>query len=210
MSTRNQSGVSFMETMMATAVFMVIAAGVLTVVSNAHRSYANERSGQDLTWQGRAAVDVMVRDLRAAGYPAKNTYAASAALTPANSNLVATTFVTAGSTQVVFEGDVDGDGIVERVEYRLSGTTLQRSAVAKNSDGSIPTAHYDDLASNVSNGTTAIFTYTSDPLSALAAPGNTACVQIALTLKSAVPDPKNGSYGKQTFRGLACRQNPDH
>src|SRR5437870_4195159 len=98
MTFRTRSGVSFVEAMVATAIFMVVAAGVLTAVTNAHRTYANERGGQDLTWQGRAAVDLMVRELRQAGYPAKNTYAASAAITPANSNLVATTFVTANST----------------------------------------------------------------------------------------------------------------
>src|SRR6266404_1538638 len=204
-----QLGFSLVEMLVATLLFSTLTAGVLGVVSNTYRRYTNERAGQDLTWQGRAAVDLMVRELRQAGYPAENTYSAAASITSSNSNLVATTFVVAASTQVIFEADVDGSGTAKRVEYRLSGTTLQRSAVTKNSDGTVPAAQYDNLATNVNNGAAAIFTYTTDPQSTLAAPGNTMCVQIALPLKSAIPDPKNGRYLTVNFQGLACRQNPD-
>lgn len=205
---RNVRGFSMIEMLISTAIFMVISAGVLALVSNTHRSYANEQVNNDAAWQGRAAVDLMVRELRMAGYPAGNTYGA-AGLTPGNSNLVAATFITAGPTDAVFESDLDGNGIVERVEYRLNGTTLERSAVSKNSDGSVPAAQYQALAENVNNGGAAIFTYRTDPFSTLPAPGNVNVVEIMLPLKTARPDPKNGQYRTLSFGGMAYRQNPE-
>jgi len=203
-----QRGFSLVETMVSTALFTLVTAGVLSLLALAHRSYSRELSSDDVTWQGRASVDLMVRELRLAGYPPPNIYQ-SGGVTPANSNLVANTFITAAASDVVFEADVDGNGIVERVEYRLNGANLERSAVAKNSDGSVPAAQFETLATSVINGSQPVFTYTVDPRSSLAAPGNTACTQVSLMLRTPNPDPKNGQYRTFVFGGLAYRLNPD-
>jgi Tfp pilus assembly protein PilW len=209
MNRRRQRGFSTADVLIAMSIFTTIAGGVMTAVANSYRSYAKEHAGSDVLWQGRAAMDLMIRELRLAGYPAKNTFVFTAALLPSNSNLVAATFVTATSTQVAFEADVDGDGTVERVAYRINGTNLERSAVTKNTDGSVPAATYSVLASNVSNGSTPVFTYTTDPGSVLAAPGNTNSVNVHLILKSKVADPKNRQFAAYTFQGVAWRMNPD-
>lgn len=209
MDTVKSRGFSILEMLVAMFIFTLMTAGVLTLVSATQRSYTNEQSNNDAAWQGRAAVDLMMGELRMAGYPPKNTYAATAGLTSANSSLVAATFLTATATQVVFEADLDGNGVVERVEYRLSGTTFQRSAVSKNANGTAPAAQYDTLAGNVTNGSTPIFTYTTDPLSTQASPGNVNSAQIRLQLRTAKPDPKNGQYATFLFRGGVYRQNPE-
>lgn len=204
-----QRGFSLVEVLVATLVFSAAVAGVLTLVSATQRSYANEKSNVDAVWQGRAAIDLMVRELRMAGYPPKNTYVTSAGLTPANSNLVAATFVTATATDVVFEADLDGSGTVRRVEYCLSGSTLTRSAVSKNPDGSVPAPVYATVAENVNNGTTPLFEYTTDPNSVQAPPGNVNSVRILLVLRTANPDPKNRQYRSFRFEGTAYRMNPE-
>ena len=209
MKASRMRGFSTPDMLIAMAIFTTIAGGVMTAVSNTYRSYAKEHASSDVQWQGRAAMDLMVRELRLAGYPAKNTFVFTAALLPTNSNLVATTFVTATATQVVFEADIDGNGTVERVEYRVNGTSLERSAVTKNSDGSVSAGSYSTLASNVNNGSTALFTYTTDPSSVLTSPGNTDSVSITLILKSNVPDPKNRQFASYTFQGVAYRMNPE-
>ena len=209
MRRNSERGFSIVEMLVTMAIFSLVSGSVLALVSDTYRSYTNEKANSDVMWDGRAAVDLMVRELRLAGYPPVGAYAASAGLTSANSNLVATTFVTAAATQVVFEADLDGDGVVERVEYRLNGSVLERSAVPKNADGSVSAAQYQTLAANVNNGSTALFTYTTDSLSTLTAPGNTNSVRIALLLKTPAPDLRNGQYRTFRFEGVAFRQNPE-
>ena len=209
MNRQAERGFSMVEMLVATAIFTLVTAGVLTLVSSTHRSYAKEQSKLDVVWQGRAAADLMVRDLRMAGYPAKNTYVSSAGLTPTNSNLVATTFVAANPNNVVFDADLDGNGIVERVEYRLNGDTLERSAVSRNDDGSAAPAQYETMATNVNNGAMPLFTYTTDTLSTLAPPGNVNSVRVTLLLRTARPDPQNLQHQTYRFDGLAYRVNPD-
>ena len=205
----SQRGFSMVETLVTAAIFSLVMASVLTMVSDTYRTYTNEKANSDVMWQGRAAMDLMVRELRLAGYPPKNAYAAGAGVTSSNSNLVAATFLTATATQIVIEADLDDNGVVERVEYRLNGSTLERSAVAKNSNGSVPAPQYETVAANVNNGITALFTYTTDSLSTLAAPGNVNSVRIALLLKTPLPDPKNQQNRTLRFEGVAYRQNPE-
>ena len=203
-----ERGFTVVELLVTAAVFSIITTGVLSMVASTYQRYANESSRNEVIWQGRAAIDLMVRELRAAGYPPANTHAV-AGVTPPNSNLVATTFLTATGTQVVFEADLDDNRIVERVEYRLNGSTLKRSAVSKNANGSVPAADYQALATNINNGVTAVFTYATDPYGALPWPGNINSVGILLLLKTASPDPKNFQYQTLRFDGVAYRRNPD-
>lgn len=209
MHRRSEHGFTLVEMLLTSAIFTIVTASVLAMVADTYRSYVQEKNSSDVVWQGRAALDLLVRDLRLAGYPPTNTYAQAANVTSANSNLVAATFLAATATNVIFEADLDGNGVVERVEYRVNGTALERSAVSKNADGSVPAAQYDTLASNVNNGATALFTYATDPLSALASPGNINSVRINLFLRTPTPDPQNGQYRTLQFQGVAYRQNPE-
>ncbi|MBI4464278.1 MAG: prepilin-type N-terminal cleavage/methylation domain-containing protein, partial [Acidobacteria bacterium] len=102
-----ERGFSMAELLVSTAIFTLVTASVLEMVSSTHQSYTNEKSKNDVTWQGRTSVDLMVRELRLAGYPPRNRFDASAGVTSANSNLVATTFLTATGTNVVFDADLD-------------------------------------------------------------------------------------------------------
>ena len=204
-----ERGFSMAEVLVSMAIFTLVTAGVLTMLSTTHQSYSNEKSKNDVTWQGRAAADLMVRELRLAGYPPRNRFAAAAGVTSANSNLVATTFLTATANNVVFEADLDDDGVVERVEYRLSGTALERSAVAKNADGTVAAPQYEALATDVNNGATELFSYGADSNSTLAFPANVNSVRMVLLVRTPHPDPRNGQHQTLRFEAVAQRQNPE-
>ena len=137
---------------------MTIVLGSVLYLSNQTQARQDFES-EKLSVQQNAneALDQMYRDLRMAGYPQSRSVCQPAwgGLT-GNSSKVASGFTTINSSNVVFQGDIDNDGIVEVVEYRLNGTTLERSEVEKNSDGTIPTASYQSLAPNV---TSLSFTY---------------------------------------------------
>ena len=207
---RAERGFSLIEVMIATAIAAVVTTSAMQLLTSTTRNYSRQQNQNDVVWQGRAAIDLMVRELRMAGYPAQSNYAGTSGVTPATSNLAALPFMTTTATNTVFEADLDGDGVVERVEYRLNGTTLERSDVPKNSDGSVAAAQYQTVATNMANGGTPIFTYTTDPNSNVAAPGNTNSVRVQLVLRTAYPDPVNRQYRTFQFNGIAYRQNPDH
>ncbi|MBI4464353.1 MAG: hypothetical protein HY647_06575, partial [Acidobacteria bacterium] len=107
------------------------------------------------------------------------------------------------------DADLDDNGVVERVEYRLNGTTLERSAVSKNTNGSVPAPQYETLAANVNNGGTPLFGYGTDSLSTLAFPGNVNSVRIVLLVRTPNPDPRTSQRQTLRFEAVAQRQNPE-
>ncbi|OFW44372.1 MAG: hypothetical protein A3J28_13425 [Acidobacteria bacterium RIFCSPLOWO2_12_FULL_60_22] len=205
---KSERGFSFVEVLVVTSMFAFLTSGATTVVSHFRQGRSKEARREAVS-RGRAAVDQMVRELRLAGYPTEHADRSSANLTAANSNSVADTFLVATASQVVFEADLDGDGVIERVEYRLNGAALERRAVSKNPDGSVPAARYEILAENVDNGATPLFTYTANPLSALPAPGNFVSVRVSLQLRTLPADPKSRQYRTLRLEGEAHRQSPN-
>ena len=66
---RRQGGFSLVEIMIAITLSLIVLAGVLAVMYSSKVTYAeSERVGR-LQESGRAAVDLMLRDLRGAGFP---------------------------------------------------------------------------------------------------------------------------------------------
>jgi len=151
---------------------LVIVCGILTILLWAvfdgvnvatQRSYA-EMTKVDLTQEGREFIDEFERDLHQAGYPncrmvstagvANNCpadYSVAAAYPVEQNSALAVGLVSVSNTQIIFEGDVDGDGLVDTVRYRLvdsagayppAGTcpcTIQRSQMLK-VNGTLPLA----------------------------------------------------------------------
>src|SRR5438105_4527498 len=107
----------------------------------------------DLTQQAREFVDEFERDVHQAGYPNCRMISTPGAATNcppdytnplvAQNASVAAGLVLVSNTEVIFEGDVDGDGVVDTVVYRLVDQnlnyppattcpcTIQRSQMAK-------------------------------------------------------------------------------
>ena len=65
----------------------------------------------------------MEREIKLAGFPKASYYDSAQNWTSANSNKVAAGFITISATNMVFEADVEEDGIVERVDYNLASGT---------------------------------------------------------------------------------------
>ena len=103
-----------------------------------------EQTKVDLAEQGREFVDEFQRDIHQAGYPGCRMFNTTANCSAHfNDATMAVGLALVSNTQIVFEGDVDGDGIVDSVHYQLvdsagnsppTGTcpcTVQRSQVPK-------------------------------------------------------------------------------
>jgi prepilin-type N-terminal cleavage/methylation domain-containing protein len=201
-------GFTLIELLITTLVLSVILGSVLAL---SNQGQGRKEFQEDLlaVQQGlREATDQMYRDMRMAGYPQSSIFAISTGWTAGNSNRIALGFRSINSNDLVFEGDIDNDGIVEVVEYNLNGTTLQRSEVEKNADGSVPTPDFQILGENVTNLNFTYYTWTGSAWStAGVTPLNVNRVDISLTLRTSVMDPSREQYANLTMQTSVIPRN---
>ena len=120
---RSQKGFSLIELLVATAVLLLMMAGVFAQISKMQQASQREDVKRDMFQNGREVMDQLNRDLHSAGFPNKNMYTRTATLggsaiaNPDNTSGSAVGLVMASPTQVMFEGDVDNDGVVDSVAY---------------------------------------------------------------------------------------------
>lgn len=230
---RGQSGFSLPEILVVVLILSIVTAAIFGIINQAQQRYIREVKVMDVFGQARSAMEQMVSEIHQAGYPAINLYALSAknpsnlALTvataigsEANNNKVASTFLlcpSAGGNDIVFEADLNDDGIVERVQYQLQGRVLMRSAVPKSADGAVPSAVFIPLVEGVINNAVPplaaavpIFICSPAAGSLLPAPRNTGSVSIRLIVESAQADPQTRVQPRVTLTGFSKRLNPDN
>jgi prepilin-type N-terminal cleavage/methylation domain-containing protein len=139
-------GFSLIELLIATAVLTIVLAGIVQYIAVATQRSKIESTKVDLSQEGREFVDEFERDIHQAGYPNCRQFNVGACSNAANYNdhRIAAGLVSVSSTQIAFEGDVDGDGLVDSVRYQLVDSagnppgpgstcpcTIQRSQVNK-------------------------------------------------------------------------------
>ena len=148
-----QRGFTLIEMMMVLLVLTVVTGVIFDSISSVQQRYRVEESKIDLTQEARAFLDQLVRDLHQTGFPGKRGYSA----TPADSSGTnAVGLVAVSRTDIWFEGDVDGDGVVDSVRYQLVSNggecpcTLRRSQASK-VDGTAPDAQGTNWSTEVQN-----------------------------------------------------------
>jgi prepilin-type N-terminal cleavage/methylation domain-containing protein len=174
---RSQAGFSLLELVIVCAILTIVLASVFDGVNLVTQRSQSEQTKVDLTQEGREFVDEFERDLHQAGYPncrmvkapgaASNCPADYSNTTVWQSSAVAAGLVYLSNTQIVFEGDVDGNGVVDTIRYQLADSAgnspptgtcpcyIQRSQKPK-VDGtaplSQPTAWSQELQNVVNSG----------------------------------------------------------
>src|SRR6202140_5149175 len=160
-----QAGFSLLEMVFVVAILTIVMAAVFSGVNTAVQRSQAEQVKVDLVQEGREFIDEFERDLHQAGYPnchmiqahvSGTNYTCPADLvTTADQNEAESSSVAVGiaylsNTKIIFEGDVDGNGSVDSVQYVLvdsagndppSGTCpcyIRRSQVVKNTTPTSP------------------------------------------------------------------------
>jgi prepilin-type N-terminal cleavage/methylation domain-containing protein len=156
-----ERGFSLIELMVVCLVLVIVLGGVFRIINHVMQRSQVEQIKVDLTQQAREFVDEFERDVHQAGYPNCRMISTPGAATNcppdytnplvAQNASVAAGLVLVSNTEVIFEGDVDGDGVVDTVWYRLvdqNGNfppattcpcTIQRSQMPK-AAGTLPLA----------------------------------------------------------------------
>jgi prepilin-type N-terminal cleavage/methylation domain-containing protein len=161
---RNADGFTILEMLIAMSVFLVICAAMFGLLQLSQQRYASESQLSGAFQEARLAVDQIVRDVNAAGYPPlslyssvptdPSTYAVGPVAWSPNyyPSLAGCAIGTAGGGTCTTPGDFDlivetrlgNDTNVSWVRYYLIGTTLYRAVVPKTSGD--PTAAFSSPA----------------------------------------------------------------
>lgn len=114
---RRQAGFSLIELLVAIAILMIVMGSVFTQIDFVQKRNRTEQVRLDIFQTSREFIDQMTRDIHQAGFPNSKMYSA-AGQNPADlSNAVGIFYIS--PTEVHFQGDVDGDGTVDYVAYKL-------------------------------------------------------------------------------------------
>jgi prepilin-type N-terminal cleavage/methylation domain-containing protein len=109
---RRQAGFSLIELLVVVLLLSIVVGAVFSQIDRAQVRYKVEDQKLDLTQQEREFIDQFTRDLHQAGYPSKNMFVLGA-----NANLYALGVTSFSATDVIMEGDTEGDGKIYVVEY---------------------------------------------------------------------------------------------
>lgn len=139
MKKRSTKGFSLLEMMIVIVIFMIVVGVIFKLIDLTTQRAAAEQTKLDMTQEAREFMDQMSRDLRQAGYPnPRNFTPGMLTVSPtANDPHVAVGLVKVAASELWFEGDIDGTGIVSVVHYLLDSSTsnycpcLKRSQLPK-------------------------------------------------------------------------------
>ena len=151
MARRQLHGFTLLELMIVVLIMGIISAGILSQMDTAQQRGSSEQVRLDNFQEARDFVDQFFRDINQIGYPnVRMVDTASLSWVPPlttqttyswasqyiNDNRMAIGLVSIDANTVQFEGDMNGDGVVQSVIYQINGSgtcalCLQRSQVDK-------------------------------------------------------------------------------
>jgi len=168
------SGFTLVELLIGISVSLITLAGIYSLFQSQQVAFSNQEQLNEMNQNIRAAMDLMAREVRLAGY--KTETAASIGIYDAQ------------PTIIKFKADIDQDGSIlgdtEDVTYSYDVNTLR---ICRNGV-SLP------LAENITNLT---FVYTLADGTTTSNPGsldNIRKVRISITARTKYPDPSTGQY----------------
>jgi prepilin-type N-terminal cleavage/methylation domain-containing protein len=220
-------GFSLIELMIVMVIMSVIVGAVMRQISLMQQRSRGEQSKVDIFQESRDFVDQFVRDAHQAGYPSSRMFDTSSWTTAVASpsytdSRLAAGIVFIGPSEIKFEGDVEGDGKIDVVDYNLLATgnncpCLRRGAVDKSSGTAVFSNEVQNVQSAGTNadpifvGYTAAGTaVTSADLTTLAGRQSLATIKtvlIRIKTKAGLRDAQSGLASETTLSGQATIAN---
>ena len=227
-------GGTLVELMVALGILGLVTAGIFSQLDAATQRISAEQVKVDNFDEARDFVDQFFRDINQIGYPNGHmvsflptplTVAANLTAAQADSR-VAIGLVKISANSIWFEGDINGSGIVQSVQYQINGSgtctlCFQRSAVPKVAASPLTGQSAADWGTEVNDLVTpTIFTYfdangnqltpspSADIVSNPAMLAQVKTIHISLTIQnSAVMDPKTHQPIQTSFEGEVSLNN---
>ena len=223
-----ERGFTLIEMMIVIAILATVTGGIFLQLNTAQQRINTEQTKVDNFDEARDFVEQFFRDINLIGYPNGHmmNFLSSTLATAQADNRVAVGLVKIDANSIWFEGDVNGTGVVQSVQYKINGANLtvcalclQRSSVDK-VNGTAPLSQSAVWGTEVNDViTNPIFTYfdtsgtqlTTLPLD-IASNGATLAtvktIHINLTIQNnAIVDPKTRQPIQTSFQGEVSLNN---
>jgi prepilin-type N-terminal cleavage/methylation domain-containing protein len=223
-----EHGFTLIEMMIVIAILATVTGGIFLQLNTAQERINTEQTKVDNFDEARDFVDQFFRDINQIGYPnghMMNFLSPTLTTAQADSH-VAVGLVKIDANSIWFEGDVNGTGVVQSVQYKINGANLavcalclQRSSVDKVS-GTAPLSQASSWGTEVNDVITSpIFTYfdttgaafTAVPIDITSDPTHLAqikTIHISLTIQNnAIIDPKTKQPIQTSFQGEVSLNN---
>jgi prepilin-type N-terminal cleavage/methylation domain-containing protein len=139
MRRRAQSGMTVLEVLVAAALFSIFLAAALSFYLVHQRASARGQEKIEVQQNARVALTVVAREVRMAGYDLD---AVIAAQSPPSA------IQDARNDRLTFLADIDDDGKLDRVTFRVEGTRLIRDSASWNG-GSFSTTVSSEVAEGI-------------------------------------------------------------
>jgi prepilin-type N-terminal cleavage/methylation domain-containing protein len=227
-----EGGFTLIEMMIVIAILATVTGGIFLQLNTAQQRINTEQTKVDNFDEARDFVDQFFRDINQIGYPNGRMISflamspASALATSQADSRVAVGLVKIDANSIWFEGDVNGTGVVQSVQYKINGANLavcslclQRSSVDKVT-GTPPLSQSAVWGTEVNDVITSpIFTYFDTSGAAIgglpldiASNGSTLAkvktIHISLTIQNnAIVDPKTKQPIQTSFQGEVSLNN---
>jgi prepilin-type N-terminal cleavage/methylation domain-containing protein len=137
------AGFTLVELMIVLAIFGLLMGMIFSSLAESQNTSVIARDEGEMNQNLQDVLTLMTSEMRCIGFPPVSYYDQSYLQSPSSpKNLVAQGLVEASSSVLKFQGDINGDKIVDYVHYYLSGSgapySLHRFAGSMNPDGSLP------------------------------------------------------------------------
>src|SRR5262249_24857838 len=131
--------------MVVVLVMSIMMAAIFSQITLVQQRARTEQAKLDIFQQSREFMDQLVRDLHLTGYPNirmfdTSGWAPALSAVPMNDTRLAAGLTKVAPDEIIFEGDVNGSGLVSVLDYKLQAAgnncpCLQRSQVLKSVGG---------------------------------------------------------------------------
>jgi len=222
-----ERGFTLLEMLIVIAILATVTGGVFLQLNTAQQRISTEQTKVDNLDEARDFVDQFFRDINQIGYPNGHMISFLPVSTPAllataqADTRVAVGLVQIDANSIWFEGDVNGTGVVQSVQYKINGSggttcplCLQRSSVPKVNGNPFTGQSAASWGTEVNDViTTPIFTYFNTSGAAItglpldinsngAILAKVKTIHISLTIQNnANVDPKTGQPIQTSFQG---------
>jgi len=185
------SGFTLVELLIALAIFGLLLGMIFGSLAESQNTSGIARDESEMNQNLQDVFSLITTEMRAIGFPPNSYYEQSYLQNPGSpKNLVAQGLLEAGSRVLKFQGDINGDKIVDYVHYYVSGTSapysLLRFAGSMNPDGSLPGGSAQKLSEQIE---TIQFRYFDHSGTETASLPDISTIELRVTMRTRLVDP---------------------
>ena len=183
-------GFSLIELLIALAVTSILLVGIFNIFLSQHRTYIAQDQIVEMQENVRAAMDIMLRDIRMAGYD------------PTEVGGMGITNIDEAIPSLSFTADINENGVIgasesnEDITYRYDSNTLEIRRKSTTNDNLLP------LVSNIQSLNFRYFDENGNLLPSPVSAANVRIVEISITSRTSNPDPyysQNSGFRTRTL-----------